>query len=218
MVSSAGLVSAKMRARKAVPTILATTNTCKPSRPCPRAISPKASSLKGSRIAAGMRKATIAAWGGRPAMRASHQRTPGSLPSHAMQACMASHTHSSRKIHSAAKSVSAPRSRAARSPLGFPRFFTWCASARRKGPGAALRRVRLRTRSAFLDRLSQLLPELRRVLVAVDRNRVLHGDFHELFLAVRGYRDRALRFARKFPASDKFSGHGFLLYLVPTAT
>jgi len=36
-------------------------------------------------------------------MRASHQRMPGSLPIHVMQACMTSHTHSSRKIHSAAK-------------------------------------------------------------------------------------------------------------------
>src|SRR5258708_27033739 len=57
-------------------------------------------------------------------MRASHQRTPGSLPIHAMPACMASHIHSSRKIHSAAKTVNAPRAAAARITLGFPRIFT----------------------------------------------------------------------------------------------
>src|SRR6267143_2789296 len=51
-------------------------------------------------------------------MRASHQRTPGSLPIHAMQACMASHTHSSRKIHSATRTVNAPRTAAARRSLG----------------------------------------------------------------------------------------------------
>src|SRR6266853_4973461 len=49
---------------------------------------------------------------------------PGSLPSHAMQACMASHIHSSRKIHSAAKTVNAPRTTAARITLGLPRIFT----------------------------------------------------------------------------------------------
>src|SRR5258706_12031344 len=120
MVSRAGLVSAKTRARNAVPTILATTNTSRPSRPCPRAISQNASSLKGMRIAAGMRKATSAAQGGRPAMRASHQRTPGNLPSHAMQACMASHTPSSIKIHSAAETVNAPRRTATGRLLRFP--------------------------------------------------------------------------------------------------
>src|SRR6266850_8377412 len=53
-------------------------------------------------------------------MRASHQRTPGSLPIHAMQACMASHTHSSRKIHSAANTVNTPRTTAAGKLLRFP--------------------------------------------------------------------------------------------------
>src|SRR6267154_3219417 len=53
-------------------------------------------------------------------MRASHQRTPGSLPIHAMPACMASQTHSSRKIHSAAKTVNAPRTTAAGRLLRFP--------------------------------------------------------------------------------------------------
>src|SRR6267378_7660045 len=53
-------------------------------------------------------------------MRASHHRMPGSLPIHAMQACMASHTHSSRKIHSAAKTVNAPRSKTPGKFLRFP--------------------------------------------------------------------------------------------------
>src|SRR6267378_4819720 len=53
-------------------------------------------------------------------MRASHQRTPGSLPIRAIQACMASHIHSSRKIHSAATTVSAPRAAPARTSLRFP--------------------------------------------------------------------------------------------------
>src|SRR6267154_2484802 len=53
-------------------------------------------------------------------MRASHQRTPGSLPIHAMPACMASHTHSSRKIHSAARTVNAPRTTAPGKFLRFP--------------------------------------------------------------------------------------------------
>src|SRR5258706_1325086 len=53
-------------------------------------------------------------------MRASHQRTPGSLPIHAMPACMASQTHSSRKIHSAARTVNAPRTTAAGRLLRFP--------------------------------------------------------------------------------------------------
>src|SRR3979409_688936 len=53
-------------------------------------------------------------------MRASHPLTPGSLPIHAMQACMASHTHSSRKIHSAAKTLNAPRTKAPGKFLRFP--------------------------------------------------------------------------------------------------
>src|SRR5258706_4439522 len=53
-------------------------------------------------------------------MRASHQRIPGSLPIHAMQACMASHTPSSIKIHSAAKTVNAPRTTATGRLLRFP--------------------------------------------------------------------------------------------------
>src|SRR5258707_14819714 len=53
-------------------------------------------------------------------MRASHQRTPGGLPIHAMQACMASHTHSSIKIHSAAKTVNTPRRTATGRLLRFP--------------------------------------------------------------------------------------------------
>jgi len=39
--------------------------------------------------------------------------------------------------------------------------------------------------SAFLDRLLQLGAEFRRVLVTVDRHRMLHCDFHQLVLAVR---------------------------------
>src|SRR6266511_4115727 len=60
---------------------------------------------------------------------------PGTLPNHAMQACMASHTHSSRKIHSAARSVNAPRATAIRMSLRFLCIrCSWCRRARSPNP------------------------------------------------------------------------------------
>src|SRR5712664_3662284 len=77
-------------------------------------------------------------------MRASHPLTPGSLPIHAIYACMASHIHSSRKIHSAARTVNAPRTAAARITLGFTRIFTQ--GARTRPPFPSLSRLRVPNR------------------------------------------------------------------------
>src|ERR1700691_6552645 len=73
--------------------------------------------------------------------------------------------------------------------------------------------TRLARRTALLDRLLQHPPELRRILMAVNLDRMLHGNFDEFLFAVSGYCDRTSALGRHFSAIDIFSGHGCLLGL-----
>src|SRR6185312_453300 len=71
-----------------------------------------------------------------------------------------------------------------------------------------LRRLRL-------EHLLQLLTQLRRVLVAVNRGRVLRRRLEQFALAVGRDRDGALLLARHLPAIDLQSGHACLLWKDP---
>src|SRR5258706_626824 len=123
-------------------------------------------------------------------MRASHQRTPGSLPIHAMPACMASQTHSSRKIHSAAKTVNAPRTTAAGRLLRFPFMRADAAgslSRPDRAPEPVGRRRHIEVRDARLAKGVQYRVHKR-------GERAAHARFAHAFRAerVRGGRDRVL--------------------------
>ena len=64
-------------------------------------------------------------------------------------------------------------------------------------------------RLAFLlDRLAQHVAQLLVVLMAVDRDSMLHRSFHQFFLGVGGNRDRAVHLARVVTTVDEHSGHG----------
>lgn len=66
-------------------------------------------------------------------------------------------------------------------------------------------------RYTFPKCLLQLPTKFGRVLVTMDRHRMLHRNFHQLFLAVSGNRNRALRLTWKLPTVDVFARHICLL-------
>ena len=75
---------------------------------------------------------------------------------------------------------------------------------------ASLRRIvakSLRRQLAILNYLFQQLAELGCVPMAVNRDRMLHGDFDEFTFTVCGYRDRAFAVRRHLPAIDIFPCH-----------
>jgi len=86
----------------------------------------------------------------------------------------------------------------------------WPLQAYLRPSGNAARRLE------FMNGFADFLTECRRVMFAMNRNRVLHGGIDEFVSAVRGDGYGAFHLARKFAAVDKFASH-CLLHHKPSA-
>jgi hypothetical protein len=59
----------------------------------------------------------------------------------------------------------------------------------------------------FPEQLPELLAKVRRVLVLMNGDRVLHGGFQKFFLGVCAQGKRAVHFARIFATVNVFTAH-----------